>query len=86
MNRAFGPERAATLRQRLSEMCGVPSLEALGALPAIDLRDDGPDGHLVLAVDDTLAIVFEVTVPVERSGPAVAGQEVTIIEIRSTDQ
>jgi hypothetical protein len=85
MNKAFGPERASRLGQRLSEIAGVPSLEALRALPAIDLRDDGPDGRLVLVIDDTLAIVLQVTTPAQRPGLTIAGQEVTVIEIRSTD-
>jgi hypothetical protein len=48
--------------------------------------DDGPGGRLVLVVDDTLAIVLEVIVRSKRSGTAFAGQEVTIIEIRSAEQ
>ncbi len=86
MNRAFGSPRAAKLRQRLSEIAGAPSLGALGALPAIDLQDEGPDGRMVLNIDASLSIVLEVTIPVRRSGPAIAGHEVTIIEVRRIDK
>ena len=86
MDKAFGPERAVLLGQRLFELAGVPSIEALRALPAIDLRDDDSDGRLMLAIDETLSIIFEISVPPDRSGLAVAGQEVTIIDIRSTER
>ncbi len=86
MSKAFGRQKAAILGQRLFEIAGAPSLEALRALPAIEVRDGEIDGQFVVVVDETLGIVCEVTDHTERSGAPRAGREVTIIQLRSRDQ